>query len=531
MKKIFLILILCSLNIFALQAQKPNIVFSIDKTPQKNGIAKLKILKNGNTASIEIVEEIGLVYKLYDTNKKKISESNTALRDDKFKMNRLRAVFEINGDIMVMMSFYKKTTPTLIRYLFDGSTGQLKSEVEILQLPEITGNDKYSISVYPSPDFLIEKDPITDFYAVGLCDIYSKDANRIIKIVHYSPKHEKINDSYLTFQDVKFKMIMLGSIYVNAGESVIITSYFSNSINRRSNDNGYYYISQLNIGSTIFNTKEIALTAPCESFMDIDCKLVYNKVKGNIKVVTKIADNLNWESYKYIIQTVNSKTIELSEKFQFSMQKASTYYAEKISSGNNYEGVIQSYLVDQNGNNLFLTQPFNVIEEQMTLTDIGITYTTPQGTELFGQIIPYSNTYINKIKSNIYMNASKGYFSQVYLDEYRGVFVSTVAGINKNYILLNNTPVLFERSEKERDAYLKPVWMNTPMLTSFLYTIGPNGEITKEYLFGKPVTEKEAKYGLFHTADYNPETGMYATQVVEFLNGKKVVSIAWIALK
>lgn len=138
MKKILLITILCSLNIFFSQAQKPAVVFSTDKSPIVKGNAKLKILKNGNTACFEMNEDDGMIFKLYDTNRKKVSELKTPLKEKNLMLNNLRGVFEINNDVMIMIVTYSSRIPILYRYLYDGSTGKLKSEEAIFQLPIVS---------------------------------------------------------------------------------------------------------------------------------------------------------------------------------------------------------------------------------------------------------------------------------------------------------------------------------------------------------------------------------------------------------
>ena len=530
MKKI-LIIILCSLNIFTIQAQIEGIVFSTEKSLQKDGIAKLKMLKNGNTASVEILSDIGLVVKLYDSNHKKVNEVTTELRQQNIKMSRLRAVFEINKDIMVMVVTYVKMYPTLCRYIYDGSTGLLKSNEVIFELPIVPAfqTDVIMAADKPIGDFFVYKDPNSDYYAIALYNPYAKEANKQIEIVHVSPAHEQINRAFMTYSSAEFKKIMVGDVFVDGKESVILTSYFSNSISTTGKENGYYYISKLNVGSTIFTSKELAQTAPYGDWQFVDCRLVYNKVLANVKVSSRIlvVDDKKQILNYFINQTLNPKTLELSEKFNVPMTKALEVYSSKVSSKSKYEGIVQNYIVDQKGNNLYLAQPV-YISPLTRFFDVAMTSTTPKGTEIFGDIIVYGNFYAPFNTTSIYANAPKGQMSFTSMDEFYGGYVMLMAGKNSNYVLLNNTP---ENYDKPDNIARIGAWMKTPNYTSYVYTYDKDGKLTKEYIFGKPATEKQAKYGLFQTADYNPETGLFATHVVEFLNGKKVVSIAWMPFK
>lgn len=527
---------MCVLNIFTLQAQKPTIVFSADKTPQKDQVAKLRILKNGNTASIELIEDIGIVCKLYDTNKKKVSEVTTPLAD-KINKSRLRCVYEINNEIMVMLVIFPKGVPTLMRYLYDGTTGKLKSETSILEMPVLTGDPRYHLtdSRYVLSDYKIVKDPSSDYYAVVLCDIFAKEINKRIEIVHYSPVHEKVTRAYLTLMESQYKYISALDMYVNAGESVILATYGCNTT-KKDGEGATYYLSQLKAGATAFTTKILAQTKSSEQTEDnAVCKFIFDAKSKQLKALINIIDTDVLHSH-FITQTINPQTLAFNKLTQVTINKALDYYKKNINAEKLYnENDIQNYIIDQKGNDFFLVQSAGRVYSQYSsvvwMSEIAITSSSPDGQEIYGRAIPYANMHTASPKRMSYMDAPKGQFLYPNADEFYGTYVELIAGKENNYILLNDLPEKFDRPENEKSVGVNLAGMNHDDLSGCIFTFNSEGKMTKDYLFGKPAKATDAKYALFHTGDYNAETGMYVTQVVERVNGKKVISIAWINLK
>lgn len=516
------------MSIFAIHAQKAGIVFSSDKTPQKDQVGKLRILKNGNTASIEFVEDLGIVCKLYDTNKKKVSEVTTIL-SDKINKSRLRCVYEINNEIMVMVHIYAKNIPKLYRYLYDGTSGKFISETLILERSAIAPMEK--------SDFRITKDPASDFYAVIIEDPSAKEINKVIEVIHYSPKHEIINKSYLNQPDSKFKLLNACDMYVNGGESIILTTYACNTTKKNGED-AAYYLSQLKKGTTVFTTTILAQTKSSELTEDnAICKFIYDAKNKELKAIVNILDTDGLHSH-FVKHIINPQTLTFNKPTLVTTNKALDYYRKNVNDKKMYtENDIQNYIMDQKGNDFFLVQTAGrVYAESSTsavvwMSEITITCTSPNGEEMYGRAIPYKNMRVALPSRMNYMDASKGQFLFPNFDEFNGTYVELIPGKENNYILLNDHPEKFDRPENFKSTGVDMTGIQRDDLTGCIFTFNSEGKMTKEYLFGKPTSAADAKYALFQTGDYNAETGMYVTQVVERVNGKKVISIAWMNLK
>lgn len=365
--------------------------------------------------------------------------------------------------------------------------------------------------------------------------MYAKDVNKQIEITHFSPTHEKINSAFMPVPENKFKKIYPNDIYVD-GANALIIAVFANTPLVKGGDEACYYVSKLTKGAPDFRTKSIS-TSKMMSLYHSDCRLVFNKVSGKIKAITKklIARDYDGDVFDYVYQTIDPKTLDVVPQVQLSMSQARNYYKNDLYGGKDFKGIIQNYVIDQKGNEFVMAQgtmstnlgsnPIGIFQ------DISITSYTPTGTEIYGTAFTYGNRTGSAQTSTVYMNAKRGHYLYTFFDEFYGTYVDILPAKSKNYLILNNTPTSFEKSiSNEKPGMFRVAFPSEDKFTTFYYSFDASGNRTADYLFGKAATTKDAVYALLHTADYNPETGLYATKVLEFVNGKKVVSIAWMTL-
>jgi len=530
MKKIFILLFVCLFTISSINAQKTDLIFS-EKVLVKSGLSKLKILKNGKTANIVISKEDGLVCTLYNANQQKENETKAPLVESNIDYQALKFVMQIDNDIVVMLASYSERIPKLYRFLFDSSTGAFKGSEKIAEMSVMTSTVAVSVVtvqapdrfIEKAPDFFIEKDPLSDYYAVVKLNSYASETNKMIEVFHYSPQHEKINSAYFVSPENKFKNLWMSDIYVNGSKSVILASYVYNDKADGGGNDAFFYLSQLNADATTF--RNVVLTQTLR-YTNYDCNFVSDTIAKNVKVIAKIYKNE--KEHSFICQIINLQTIEFGEQFQITTEMAKQYFAKNIHIVKEYDSQLQQYVIAKNGNGLILSERVQSAVSGYYHQDVGITGITPNGTELFGVVIRYF--HYNMGKSTTYMDASKGSFKFASTDEFNATYLDLITGKNANYLLLNSTSEDIEQPENSKNAYKKILLANSAGLTTFIYTIGKNGELTKTYLFGKPGTDAEAKYCLLHTADYDPQTGLYIVSIVEKVNGKKMTSVVWMHL-
>jgi hypothetical protein len=552
MKKSLLFIALCMiLSTSNIVAQKSNMIFS-EKTPELKDItgSKVKLLKNGNTIFLQFTKEDGIYLKLYDTNKKKITEGKLPLKllGDKMKGYKIAGIFEINNDLMLMFGGYNTSrTPTLYRLILDGMTGIVKKEEPILEMTPLPIEAFYAVEYkdIPLPSFAVEKDPVSNCYAVVALNTFASETNKRIQVAHYSPLHVQLNKAYFISPESRFKYSDFTDIFVYGENAVILSTYIYNTKSGKDGkEESIFYFSKLNKNSTTFinTTLTYAIEIP-----DAECEFMYDASSKNVNAIIKTYDGIDKKSrsfiYSFFVQPFNPNTMALGKSYKYALEKANAYYTSNVNIGKQYTGMIQNLIVDQSGNNILLNEmpiTYDITTSNSTyvvgetintlLENIAITSVTQDGKENYSLIIPYNHFILNGSSSFNYIDNKKGKFTCSLNDKYYGACVDLVAGEKNNYVLLNNTVKNVERPESDKsiDGNIKG---GSSWITPILYTISSNGTLTKQFLFDKPAADNVIKYCLFQTADFNPSTGTYAVLVSEKIKGKKMDSIVWFNLE
>jgi len=551
MKKIFLFLIMSvAICLSNLQAQKSNMIFS-EKTPESedNVGSKICLLKNGNTIFLQFTKDKGIYRVLYDANKKKITEGKLPFKllGDIMKGYNIAGIFEVNNDLMIMFGGFSNRAPTLYRLLLDGTTGLVKKEEAILEMTPLPTGAGYAIEFkdIPLPSFAVEKDPVSDYYAVVALNTFASETNKRIQVAHFSPLHVQLSKAYFISPDSRFKFSDFTDIFVYGENAVILSTYVYNTkSNKNDKDDFVFYLSKLSKNATTFvnTTLPYIIEIP-----DAECEFTYDATSKNVNAVIKTYDGIDKKSrsfvYSFIVQPFNPGSMALGKMYKYSLEKANAYYTSKVNIGKPYTGMIQNIITDQSGNNLLLNEmptTYDVTTSNSTYTtsetintlleNIAVTSVSQDGKENYSVIIPYNHFILNGSSSFNYIDNKKGRFKCAISDKYYGACVDLVAGQKNNYVLLNNTVKNVERPESDKsiDGNIKG---GSGWITAVLYTISSNGTLTKQFLFDKPAAENIIKYCLFQTADFNSSTGTYAVLVSEKIKGKKMNSIVWFNLE
>lgn len=533
MKNIFLIFLISLLGFLSANAQRSDLIFCSEKISDDLGMYKLKILKNGNTAHVGLEKKAGFFCTLYDVNKKKIGHA-VVPTEYEVGMFIMKAMFESNNDIVVMMQVYAKEGPTLTRYIFDGSTAQLKKKEVVATMPIMKATSLTSEGRTDMPDFFVQKDFNSDNYAVVCFDSFSKDLNKVIEVIHLTPTHEIITRAYLPIPEVKYPNFRYTDIYVNGAKSVIILSYLFYKKEKEEND-ACFYLSELQAGQSTFKNKRAIET---KRYFYGEGNFMYNKVGKSVKLITTVLSGDpkgKIEGYNTISQTLNLETLALSDNLILYSNKVDAMYRVYLPKLR-YQGLVENLCFDSKGNTVVISEAITVYvntenySRSMEAEEIGISSFSPTGQEKYGQLVHYRHLQILRCVSLIYTKVPGGQYRYPIYDEFDGTYVGLIPGKKNNYMFLNNTP---ERSDKPIDKW--PGFQNSvrpgkEFFTSYIYTLNDEGVVSKDFIFGKPTTAEDSKYCLFNTADYNPETGLYAVVVIEKIKGKKMAGVVWMNL-
>ena len=187
----------------------------------EEGYAKVLILKNKHTAYIHITPSDGILIKFYDESYKQLKSRNVEHKFGKLKGMNVEACFEINSEIVLMISEYDGRIPILYRIVLNGDTGQIVSQEEIARLKKITMSQGYASKFggVPLPDFIVRKDTLSDNYVVALFNSFESERDQRVELMHFNNQHGIISKSYLSTPEDKYKYVNILDVAVD-GSSV-----------------------------------------------------------------------------------------------------------------------------------------------------------------------------------------------------------------------------------------------------------------------------------------------------------------------
>jgi hypothetical protein len=547
MKRIVLFISLALLNYTNLQAQYPNLIYS-EKTPEIAGNFRVKQLKNGNTAVFNFTKDDGIHFSLYDANKKKIIDEKLKLTYLKYELKyyRIRCILEINNDIMFMFEGLPRPEPTLYRVLIDGSTGKVKKEDEVTKVNVSEGKKASAVLDYtfPTKTFWVTKDPKSDYYAIVVFNKDADDRNKRIEVIHFNPSHIQLNRAFFQSPNGQYKFLNYSDVYVSGENYVILSAYVYNTKASSSTgqEESVFYFSKLSKGSTTFKNHELTYTnsnVKSHKFTQATCKFAFDKASNILYAAVDTYSNFDKRTgsyvYDFFIQPLNPDNMEMRKAFPIPLEKANNYYQTKLESKKEYTGMLQSFLIDRTTGHIILLNemPITISGEggiSTELRDPAITDMTIDGKENYAIVIPYNHWTFTTEASFNYLHNKNGNLHHTTVDEFNTTYVDAVAGEKYNYLFLNNTLLNYDKPDNDK-GFEKRVRTGMDGLSSVIYKIDKQGNMSKGLLFGNSPVKNGVKYCLFNSADFNPETNTYAAIVIERSKAGKTTSVVWLTLE
>jgi hypothetical protein len=490
MKKTALLLLsMLALHAFP-QAQKKEKSGSFDIPdghPYKEYHAYVKELKNGNTFYMNITKKEGINVLLFDTTHKKIGSGKLDLKlvGDKIGYFEMEGVFEISGNVVFFLQLAEDRTPFLVRVIVDGKTGKLKSEEKVGEMEKIKAGAGYAMffADVDIPDFTVEKDPNSDYYAIITYNTFAKETKNRIEVTHCGPDHKVINKAFYAPND-HFKYTRFFSAYVKDKDYVLLGVYAFNT-DKTGGDEGRVYLAQLPKGSLAFKQQELAYR---NFYKKVSGHFVYNKPKEMIHLylVTDVEYTRNKKIYETHLQNINPTTLKVDKEYAPDFSQVNTYYEEKMENKDDFNGILRDMTIDRSGNLILFYQQKTIVTGKNSVKifygDVALLTVTPAGKTINSAVFP------NDILGGTCVGA-----------------MDMVTTENNTYLLFHNTMENMNRPENKSAHTVRARGEAIPVK----YTYG-NGTVTKDYLFKKPKEEKGNAYCDFAISDYNPKTKKYS---------------------
>jgi hypothetical protein len=442
------------------------------------------------------------------------------------KSGSVEGVFEINGDIILMISEVDDKVPVLNRLIIDGKAGTLKEEKKIAELKRVNLGQGYAalFGNVPIPDFFIRKDPSSDNYALCMFNSFASDRNKRIEIVHYGADHKELSTAYYSSPDNKFKYMNYIDMAVIGKEKVSVLAFAYNTASSGGKE------SELVLANLDQGAKEVTLNElRFSQDKTIDYGITrYNPVTKKLILLATAKANKRGSMYETLIAYVDPFTRKLEKVVSPYPKQASEKSIELFGRKASYTGMPQNLFINNDGS-------FSVVYEEITvistdkitntnLDNIAVSLFDVQGKEIKSYFIPKSHRLNSTYLRPLYHSVREGTAHYSYGGNQFKSF-AYLSGNNKSYLLFNDIERNGESQLKGKITTISGVGE----CDGFYFNITGNNVLPqREFVFGKTDDKRDHNLGLFAISDYDKANNVYVTLKLEKEGRRKGVKLVWL---
>lgn len=513
-----------------LQAQFKSIGEGPEFEEPEKGFSKIVLMKNGSTAFLHVTLKDGINVRIYDDKRKEKAVKHYEPQYGKLKGGNIDGAFEINGDLVVLISEVDGRTPILYRLIIDGKSGTVKKEEQIAELKRVSFGAGYAIHFggVPMPDFCIRKDPNSDNYALCLFNSLEADRNKRIELVHYGSDHKEISRAFYNSPNDKYKYMQYIDMAVMGKErvSVLANAYNTAASGGKESE---LVIANVEAGSKSITLKELKAHANMVVTGGI---MRYNYVTKKMVLLSTAKETAKSKSQVGFIATFDPLSLAVNDMADAYPNKANEKSLEIFGRKNPFNGMPQNLFINDDGS---CTVVYEEIAQQVvsssthshlnsTLGHIAVVVYSPQLKEVSTAFIPKSHKINDTKVDPFYHSVRDGAAQQL---DFGNQFKSFayLNGKGKKYILFND---IEKNGESSMNGKLTTI-QGVSDCDGFYFDLKPTEIMpTRNFVFGATDSKRDHNFALFTISDYNRESNVYVTLKVEKQGRGKGVKVVWL---
>jgi hypothetical protein len=518
MKKIIPLALILFACLFA-NAQFKQIAAGPSFDEPEKGMSRLVLMKDGGVIFFTVTPKDGINVRIYKPDHKESVVTTLNPAYEKLNTPGLEGSFEINGNLVLLISEIQDKTPVLYRVVIDGKTGRLNKEEKIAELKKMNMGMGYAMLFggVDMPDFYANKDPESDNYAVALFNSFESDRNKRIEIILYGSDHKELSRAYYASPDEKYKYLQYISMAVMGSEkvSVLVNGYNSGGKDRE------VILATLKKGASAVSFNE--LNFPQDSILESGL-VRYNSYTKKLVVVAKMHERKNSKDAYLYIAFVDPDKGKTEKLIQSGLGEEVNQRAEKIF-GKKYKywGVPVNLYINKDGG-------FSVAYEEVALVTINYSRTSTSHFETYNiAVVTYDK--LGKITSS-YLIPKSFWLDNAGSLSYGGGFgnqykkFAYINGNEKSYILINDTRRNIEKLQDDKD----PVTIQgVGDCDAFYFPLTGNDPIpSRKYLFGESDDKKERNLAPFGISAYDKENDVFIVLRLNRDGRDKSVNLLWL---
>ena len=466
------------------------------------GFAKILQMKDASTIFIHVSFTKGLDVQVYGFQYKEKTETKIEPAYGTLNAGNVEAIFEINGDAVVMVSNTANNETVLYRLIIDGKTGKLKEEKQIASVKRATATSL--------PQLAVRKDPNSENYAVATFRSFESDTSKRIEISIYGNDNREISRGYYSSKTEKYKYLQYIDMVVIGSDKVAMLLYGYN-IKSSNEKTGELIFATLDKGTKPVVINELDLS---RDLLPENGIARYDPEKKRIMLLTtaKIkseSDKLN--AYLGFVDPATRKLI--TNKIVSPGEKVDAKYAEITGKKIGYTGLPQDLFMYRDGVYSIVYEEMEPVKENDTashtiLRNTAVATYNNEGEITSSYLIPLDHYVPNVLMPAFYQSA-------------RDIAGQQISGNNQfkssAYLSDGHTSfVVFNDNDSNTQSAIsgKVEQFNEVKDADGFYSLLTGNDIIpgRGYVFGKPVPvlgQVQHKAGMFTVYDYDMANNIF----------------------
>ncbi|WP_120514157.1 hypothetical protein [Chitinophaga barathri] len=543
MRKILSLCLLAMLPVVAFPQMK-KVAESAGFPETEEGFARILQLKNGYTMFIVFpfkrgTDDAAIDIKIYDAkHKPKVSKRLTPKYGKLDHNGRILAIFETNGDAVLLVQDQEKRTPVLHRLVIDGTKGAFKKQDVVATIPDIHLGSAFAVTFgkLPLPGFYVHKDPNSDLYAIATMNSLEPDRNKRIEMCLYNGTHEEVSRGFYHSPEDKYKYVEYIDMAI-VDQTVNVLGYAYNT-RRSGGKENIMVLGTLQKGDTSVDVKELDFTHDLELDRGV---LSYNPALKKLMMLVYVTksggDNAKGFTRMIYVDPVTKKQLDADDLFP---QEADAKSRELFGRKADYEGRPVNFSVNPDGSFVVVYEDLGVYirggstymnsggqmvstssKMNTELQDIAVSLYDANGKIVKSYFLPKRHFLWSGQPRAFYHAQREGMAARLFKgDQYKSF--SYINGKDKKFILFNDVEENTERVQKGKITAIKGV----SDCDAFYYVLEGEDVLPKrDFVYGDAARRKDHHLGLFAVGDYDRETNLYVT--VKLDPDAKIIKLVW----
>lgn len=494
--------------------------------PEK-GVVKLLQMKNGSTVYLHADPDSGMHVQVYEPEYRVRTE--TRFMPSSFKQRNVvvEGIFEMNADVVLMISGSGDEGVSLYRLLIDGKTAKMKDDQRIAMVKRnLTATGKEKSSEPALPVFSVRYDAKGAGYAAAIMNTFISDTSKLIEMIMFtSDNRESFRRHYATKKE-KYRYLQLIDLAVTGADKAAAVLYGYNQ-GTAAEKNGEMMLATLGKDQPGLTVNELSYS---NGLVPENGIIRYESTFNQLMLLTTArvrSENMRLHNYLGYINLASRELV--SNTVITAGEKVKARYADLYGKKAEYKALPQNLLLNDD-------RSYTVIYEELelssgkeagdfvTIRNTSVVNYDPEGSVTDAYLIPLEHA-VKQFNPGPFCLSSYWQRGQQLISNCQFATVNYISDGHNSYLLFN---------DKEMNAGSstgKPVSAMTDLKEASAFFCRLSGKELippREFMFGKPAAGSEPKLALFSVSDYDRANNLLVLLKQDKEDNRTGVKVVWL---